>query len=190
MAPKLSCPSGHTLVNGMCQEESGIQGFGDSMNIPPSVNQNLNPAETMPDQQTPPPPQMPENKASLKNLISDVTSKVSAELPSLNIPQQMGMPFSPQRMMPLPSSPMMGMNITRPSSPQRMMPPPPSQMNIARPSSPQRMMPPPPPSPMMGMNIARPSSPQRMLGVPPTSGGGECPFGYQLNKMDNLCYPL
>lgn len=124
IAPTLSCPAGYTLVNGMCQPESGVQGYGDSMNIPPSENMMLRSGDLV----MPPPgsvamvgspkpptaiisevagrvaaefPDMGMRMGSPKPIISEVAGRVAAEFPKIEAPSMgMGMgspkPMTPQ----------------------------------------------------------------------------------------------
>ncbi len=161
IAPTLSCPMGYTLVNGMCQEDTGIQGFGDSMNIPPTDSLNLQPSDTM----TPPPPSaspvVPVNvPIPGSNLLTDVVNRVVSELP---LPQQM------PRISPIP--------VMRPTSPTRIN----AAAPAMRPTSPTRVA--------AAAPAMMPTSPT-VMGMRPASPGGNCPMGYTLNRMDNLCYPL
>jgi hypothetical protein len=165
IAPTLSCPMGYTLVNGMCQEDAGVQGFADSMNIPPTDSLNLQPSDTV----MPPPSTsvaMIASPVPAPNILADVANRVISDIPIPQMPRISPIPV----MRPVSSPSMMGM---RPASPTRIAP-------VSSPS-------------MMGM---RPASPTRMaaspsvMGMRPASPGGNCPMGYTLNRMDNLCYPL
>lgn len=179
VAPVLSCPPGHTLVNGMCQQDDGLQGFGESMNIPPSDNMMLRPGEIggetaqKPQEMMPSPVGMDSEKGPGR-LLSDVGNMLYQTISAAQPPPPPSMPGM------VPSSPTVRPVTTAPQI-----------QPIESPVMPVLPISPPPRVSVSPISVP-PPPPMQNSPRPPVAPRGSptpaCPMGYSLNRMDGMCY--
>jgi hypothetical protein len=188
VAPTLSCPSGYNLVNGMCQQDDGLQGYGDSMNIPPSDNRVLASGDVISQQEQARPPMMMSQSPTPNPTQQQYGESIMSLLP--NLPGQQAFMGAAAGVTGMGMSPVAYRAPDRPISNIPQIQTLGSPMMPSRPLSPQRrqqrMMSPLPPPPPMGS----PKPPPIMPSSSPVAGGQPCPMGYSLNRSDGMCYPL
>lgn len=160
IAPVMSCPTGYTLVNNMCQQDDGLQGYGDSINMPPTDGTPMLSAADIVQQQQMPSPQSPMPMQQGGTALPDILKQIDDIFPK--IPGQVADIAA--------ALPGQINDVLRAPQIQALSP----QTMPMRPLSPQK--------PRM-----EPLSPQPMR---PSSPSGQCPMGYMMNSSDKMCYPL